>query len=558
MILAAGLGTRLRPVTETLPKPLVPVVDRPLLENVIRNLETAGVTDLAVNTHHLPDRIAAFVAGRKGSGRIEVFHEPEILGTGGALVNARGFLSAGEYFLLHNGDVLADLDLAELVGEHQRHCPLATLVLTVGHENRVLAAPDGVVLDILGKVGAGKGQSGRLLTYTGIAALSPRIFEYLPPEGPSSLPAALIEAIRAEPGCVRALRPGGLYWNDVGTLQRYLEANRDALEGRVSLPPAAGGPGLEPLVEQGSDRQFFRMQAGGASYVLMFSPPGDPDNQRYVEIGRFLGERDLGAPQLLAAVADSSSAVLEDLGDGRLYDLALAAGGEQSLKELYSPVVSFLARLAARGTAGIEACPAAASRALDYEQLRWETDYFRDRCLVGLLGMSRKETDALDGEFEALAREVEKQPRVFMHRDFQSQNIMIRDGRVRIVDFQGARRGPLAYDLASLLKDPYVCLPHRLRRELAELYRTELAALGGPEVSGPDLHRYLLLAGLQRNMQALGAYGFLSRVKGKSGFEAFLAPGFERLREGLAELAGTGGLPAGMPLLTRVCAGATY
>ncbi len=554
IILAAGLGTRLKPVTGKLPKPLVPILDRPLLENVALNLEAASVREIAVNSHHLPDQIAAFATEREGTSHIEILHEPEILGTGGALVNARAFLAAGDYFLLHNGDVLTDLDISRLVEEHEKHLPLATMVLTGGHENKVLVSSDGTVLDILGKVGAEEKQAGRLLTYTGIAAISPSLFDFLPPTGPSSLPAALIAAIRAEPGCVRALCPEDLYWNDIGTLERYLEANRDVIDGRLELPAISESTGLELLVEQGSERQFFRMSAGDASYVLMFSPPDDADNARYVEIARFLADRDLGVPALVANLNDCSAAVLEDLGDGRLHGLALAVGDPTELKKLYSPVVNFLAELGARATADIEACPASASRALDYEQLRWETDYFRENFLVRLLGVAQEDTRVLDEEFDALARAVAQQPYIFMHRDFQSQNILIKDGHVRIVDFQGARRGPVTYDLASLLKDACVNIPVKLRNRLAEQYRQELARLGGPHMAADELRRHLVLAGLQRNMQALGAFCFLSLVKGKRGFKAFVAPGLERLREGLAELSEVKGPPVPMPELTGFCA----
>jgi aminoglycoside/choline kinase family phosphotransferase/choline kinase len=536
IILAAGLGTRLRPVTEQLPKPLVPVADRSLLENVLLNLKEAGIEEVAVNTHHLPERMAAFVEGLSDASQIQLFHEPEILGTGGALVNAREFLSESDCFLLHNGDVLTDLDLSQLIAEHQQHLPLATMVLTAGHENKVLASSDGVILDILGKVGAEAQEGSRLLTYTGIAAISPRIFDYLPPEGPASLPAALIAAIRSEPGCVRALCPQELYWNDIGTLQRYLQANRDVLEGKLELPLSPAASGLELLVEQGSDRKFFRMPAGEKSYVLMFSPPEDPDNRRYIEIGKFLGERELGSPQIIASTDDAAAALLEDLGDDRLFDLVRDEQNATRLESLYSRVVSFGARLAVRGTADLAQCPAANSRALDYEQLRWETDYFRENFLERMLGFGREDTAPLDAEFDALARAVEQQPYVFMHRDFQSQNIIIKDGQVRIVDFQGARRGPLAYDLASLLKDAYVELPAELRGQLREQYREELARLGGPEITADEFRRHFVLAGLQRNMQALGAFGFLSLVKGKQSFKRFVDPGLRRLRQGLDEM----------------------
>jgi hypothetical protein len=474
-----------------------------------------------------------------------------------------------------------------------------------------------------------------MLTYTGIAALSPRLFDFLPPSGSSSLPAGLVAAMLAEPGCVRALVPDRLHWNDVGTLQRYLDAHRAALvERSLCLPglaaPADGvwrspgatvaadaelsgfvalgcgsrveagarladcvlldgavarsgrswrgavlGPdfclahetlaaahcrllagrqvtGVAPLVEQGSDRQFFRIAEGAASTVLMLSPPGDADFARYLEIGRFLRELDLGVPEILAADEAEGSALLEDLGDGTLYLLARQESDAAVLEELYAGAVELLAALGARATAALARCPAAASRALDVAQLRWETGYFRENFLERLLGLPRERTARLDGDFARLAGAAAAQPEVFIHRDYQSQNIIVRGGRAHIVDFQGARRGPVGYDLASLLKDAYVGVPANLRAKLAERYRHRLAELGGPRLSADELYRHLVVAGLQRNMQALGAFCFLSLVKGKGQFRRFVRPGLARLEEGLGEFAALGEAGFGLEALAHL------
>jgi aminoglycoside/choline kinase family phosphotransferase/choline kinase len=542
MILAAGFGSRLRPITDSLPKPLIPIGDSSLLENVLLSMAAAGVQQVAVNTHHLPESFEEFAAVWSGTPQISLFHEPEILGTGGGPVNAREFLTASDYFLLHNGDVLSDADLSRLCREQEKHAPLATMLLTEGHENKVLLAHDGSVLDILGKTGVVGGPGSRLLTYTGIVAISARIFDFLPSSGPASLPAALIQALRAQPGCVRGLAPENLYWNDVGTLQRYLSALDDVFSGRVKLPSGQGRQPitakLEPLVEQGSDRVFLRMPLGLESFVLMLSPAGNPDNQRFLDIGGFLQQREIGTPKILAHSGQGRTVLLEDLGDNRLFDLARAADSEAELRQLYHPVLEFLAGLAGAASREIDACPAASGRALDYDALRWESDYFREYCLENLLGLTTEQTrsGALQGELEELARAASQLPQVFVHRDFQSQNILFKNDAVRIVDFQGARRGPLGYDLASLLLDPYVDLPEKLRFELRDYYRQQLVDSRDLDISAKLMEQCYLLTGLQRCMQALGAYGFLSLVKQKPGFKAFVASGLLRLAEGLVAL----------------------
>jgi len=118
MILAAGYGTRLAPVTDHVPKPLLPVGGLPLLDTIIDRVLGAGCERAGVNAHHLGDQVAARVRGHHAAARLDVFTEPEILGTGGALHNARAFLAAAPAFLVHNGDVLCDADLAELVAAH--------------------------------------------------------------------------------------------------------------------------------------------------------------------------------------------------------------------------------------------------------------------------------------------------------------------------------------------------------------------------------------------------------------------------------------------------------
>jgi mannose-1-phosphate guanylyltransferase len=699
MILAAGYGTRLRPVTDHIPKPLLPVLGMPLLEVVVRNLQAAGITQIAVNSHHLADQIAAWADGwNTGSGvkplragdsvqdvdlapALTVFHEPEILGTGGGLVNAQVFLARDDLFLLHNGDVLTDLDLTQLMAEHLQHTPLtqdqhrgvvATLALVDSEPvNSVLLAPDGAVLDISRRIGGlidspsqkGSIPGSRLLTYTGVAVLSRDIFRFLPDSGFSSLSDALLAALIERPGSVRGWAPSRAYWNDLGTVGRYLDAHQHLLiERRPALPVvptpsqpihiaetasvAAGarlcgfvslgrecriesgaqledcvvldravvtpgeshhravigtgwiaaeeGPtlwveitttGLQKLdlvrsagfgagagtraqrmVGHGSDRTFWRLTAGDRTAVLMRTTPADEEFSRYITIGAFLNTEDLGGPEILAADAEDYAVLLEDLGDESLYKIAvsspdMSSPGEKSgsppvaLVSLYRQTLDLLVEIQTRGTASLDRCTEAGDRLFDYETLRFESDYFRQRFLGNIVELSNgkaadpadRELAALDDEFHRLANATLEQPVVLMHRDFQSQNILVKAGRIRLVDFQGMRRGPLAYDLVSLLRDAYVDLGVELRSELREYYRERLAAGGGPALSVTQLHRMVTVAGLQRNMQALGAFGFLSLVKGKSHFRRYIPLCLGHLADGLGELREDGKFPTGEP-----------
>ncbi|MGD8394698.1 MAG: sugar phosphate nucleotidyltransferase [Candidatus Eiseniibacteriota bacterium] len=691
MVLAAGLGTRLRPLTEHLPKPLVPLLDQPLVDSVVRSLAHAGIEEIGVNSHHLPEALAAHVdatwpATDDGAvPRITLFHEPRLLGTGGALVNARMLLERDACFVVHNGDVVTDLDLRGLLAAHARHDALATLALVDRPPvNTVLLGPDGLVRDLADRLAVTPTTRDRYLTYAGIAVLSRRALRHLPARGAASLVDALVALLREREDAVRGHAPPGVYWNDVGTLERYLEVHRDliarrarfleraaALEPRAAaptgqaappaghapgvLPPAPGGrpwpahwpaparvegriaragevtvaPGAvlrgfvslgaqcrvaagavledcivlrgtevgagarhrravvgpdwqvsaerpRPLPEvlarddaeavqgcllaagfgpgsrlravtgHGSDRRFWHLVDGERQAVLLRSHADDVELDRLVAIARFLDGADLGGPSILAADLAARVVVMEDLGDTSLFRLAHAPDAEAAgvpppgtadLETLYRRTIDLLVAIQTRGTrlAG-DGCPEAVDRRLDHEVLRWETAYFREQFLEGLVGMPAAWLTGLEDDFERLARAVEAQPVVLIHRDFQSQNILVRDGRIRLVDVQGMRLGPLAYDPVALLQDAYVELEPPRRAALAEYYREQLASSGGPSLDAAEWHRLATLAGLQRTMQALGAFSYLSRVKGKTVFRRHIPAGLRQLVAGLGAL----------------------
>lgn len=224
-VLAAGLGTRLSPLTEILPKPLVPVFHKPLLTFVLDSLIRAGAGPLSLNTHHLPGTFTP-VFGPEPSYRgrsLRVFHEPHLLDTGGGLRNARPALGDSTFFL-HNGDILADPPLGELLEHHRKSGALATLMLRPdGGRANVLFDPSvGTVRDLRGELGATGGVS---VVYGGIALFEQGIFDWIPAEGPYSVIDALLAALRARQTIGGFFVERGL-WMDLGTPSAYLEAHR--------------------------------------------------------------------------------------------------------------------------------------------------------------------------------------------------------------------------------------------------------------------------------------------------------------------------------------------
>lgn len=234
-ILAAGLGTRLAPLTDLLPKPLVPVFHKPLLTFALDSVIAAGFGTIAYNTHHLPGAFAAeFGADPSYRGRkLHSFHEALLLDTGGGIRNARPALGEGT-FLVYNGDILADLPLRELLAHHRASGALATLLLRPsGGAANVLFDPVSCgVRDLRGALGAGEGVP---VVYSGIALFEQGIFDWIPPEGPSSVIDALIAALRSGERVGGMLVEEGL-WIDLGTPGAYLDAHR--ILGDPTLRPA--------------------------------------------------------------------------------------------------------------------------------------------------------------------------------------------------------------------------------------------------------------------------------------------------------------------------------
>lgn len=221
MVLAAGLGTRLRPLTDELPKPLVPVGDRPVLAHIAELLHRVGVERLVVNTHHRADAFTPQLLGLLPV-PCRVLHEPTILGTAGGVANAREALGEGDV-LVCNGDILADVDLPRLLAEHRRSGAVATLAVCAPTG----AAERGTVgLDRVGRVVRLRqeryGEERSSADFVGIQVVAPELRRRLPPSG-CLVGDGYQPALRAGLE-VRAVDAAAA-WQDIGNLQGYLRAN---------------------------------------------------------------------------------------------------------------------------------------------------------------------------------------------------------------------------------------------------------------------------------------------------------------------------------------------
>jgi NDP-sugar pyrophosphorylase family protein len=236
MILAAGLGTRLRPLTNHLPKPLLPVANRPLIHYNLLLLKRYGITDVVINLHYYADKLrGALGDGSELGMRITYSEEPEILGTGGGLKKVSNFFS-NRSFILINGDILVDVNLDKVVEYHHRKKALATMVLREDPEverwGTIEMDSQGRIRRILEK-GNWVGEKLVRYMFTGIHVLEPQIFNYLPDSGFSTIIDAYTEMVKKDERVFGYVMTG--YWMDLGTPERYQKAHQEMVKGLLKL-----------------------------------------------------------------------------------------------------------------------------------------------------------------------------------------------------------------------------------------------------------------------------------------------------------------------------------
>mgnify|MGYP006083252629 CR=1 FL=1 len=272
-----------------------------------------------------------------------------------------------------------------------------------------------------------------------------------------------------------------------------------------------------------SGRQYYRIPTKTGSKVLMKTSEVDDDFKRFIQIQKFLQKFEIRVPKIELIDESSESILLEDLGDKNLLTVieGLDVVGRQ---KAYSEVVESLARGHLSVVRKTQAEPLLHERHFDYQDLKWESQYFTKWCLEKKFPETDWADVGIQRAFDALAIEVQDHPWDLMHRDFQSQNVMLKDGEWVWIDFQGARIGSTWYDLASLLWDPYVCLPLDEVKMHFEAYSEHRNFTGMTQWDN------FLNASLQRIMQACGAYGYLTEVKGLEEYEQYKEKGWQQLQ----------------------------
>ncbi len=240
LILCAGLGTRLRPLTQSIPKPLVPLAHRPILHHMLDHLCQLEPSRFFINTHHLPDRIEAAIPARHWGGRsIEVRHEPDLLDTGGTVSNFIDLLNPDEDLIVCNGDIVTNFDICSLWQAHKAHEADATLLLMPDGpvKNVTITLDDGSAVGRIADLRGTTGASGRRCQFSGISVLSARFLAKLPPRGHQfSLVDAWLQALYDGRPPHALVDDSGASWADLGDRRSLLDTHQAIAAGTFRLP----------------------------------------------------------------------------------------------------------------------------------------------------------------------------------------------------------------------------------------------------------------------------------------------------------------------------------
>jgi aminoglycoside/choline kinase family phosphotransferase len=301
-------------------------------------------------------------------------------------------------------------------------------------------------------------------------------------------------------------------------------------EGLAGLDDAAT---LSAIAGGGSNREFFRLAGPSRAVVVLRQSGGGREIDSYAEIARLLARHGVGAPEIYAVDREQGIILMEDLGDVHLED-ALRTASPAEASSLYSRCLDILVDLETSVTDSLARENLLGDSIFDEKTLLGETEYFMREFVEGFCPIPVP--GSWEEERRFLAAALARERRVFMHRDFQSRNIMLKDGRLRIVDFQTAHRGPGLYDAASLLKDAYHPVSAIERRTLLDAFHAKLRARGAPEERRfGEFYEAFTLAGVQRNLQALAAFVKLGTRMGKPRFLDSIPAGIDLLEEGVRE-----------------------
>ncbi len=302
-------------------------------------------------------------------------------------------------------------------------------------------------------------------------------------------------------------------------------------------------PGYEPgdfevsvMEKGGSERKFYRIRAGERAMILVKYSGHKEENRHYVDIAQFLAAAGVQVPHIYLHDREEGLIWMQDLGETDLWHFRDEPWDVR--RPLYQSALAEAFKMHSAATRNLPGSELTLEREFNEPLYLWEQAYFFEHCLGNHFRLSSEQVARMAGlsALSEAAVRLASLPRVLVHRDFQSQNILIRDRAAWLIDFQGMRPGLAQYDVASLLMDPYVTLEPEERSELLEFYVHHAQASGATITE--DFEEIYHWCCLQRLMQALGAYGFLGIQKGRADFLSHIPAARRLLRETAAHLDG--------------------
>ena len=290
-----------------------------------------------------------------------------------------------------------------------------------------------------------------------------------------------------------------------------------------------------PIAESGSARKYFRIVTATRSLIGTYSENRE-ENEAFLTFSRHFHDLGLNVPEVFAVNEDKTCYLQSDFGDDNLFahvQKALMANvgpstGSGTLIELYKQALKHLVRFQCLGHQGLDYTKAYPTERFDRQAILADLNYFKYYFVKPHEEIEFNET-RLDKDFASFADFVSQAPcDFFMYRDFQSRNIMVKDGDLYFIDFQGGRKGPLNYDVVSLLYQVKAQIPQAVRDELIQYYKEELKQFVNPEEVKFDTYQPCFV--YLRLLQVLGAYGFRGLIQKKSHFIESIPYALKELR----------------------------
>ncbi len=501
-ILGAGLGTRLRPLTAKLPKPLLYLRGKRAIEHIFDAAKNLGFNKVVVNTHHLPEEYLKAYPSRSYNGlNLEFVNEPVLLDTGGAIKNILKKYPDCERILVHNGDIFFDGNLKDFCEKNSDENAASLLLLNSG-KNKNVSVNENEVVDMRFALGAAHKSTAQ---FSGIFIANKKFLNCAKNfEGEifSSVD-VFLQLLKNGEKLAAYFPEQPCQWGDIGTFADYICAQTPNIYADKEFFDNLKIKGVFVVQKGASDRKFFILKTGNKDVVACVYSPLKRENLLYENIAKYLLKHSVAVPEILYSDKENNLLVMESAGKTDLLDLCKNKP-ESFVLQNYKSVAAEIAKLHKIDFKKCE--PPELAESFSQKLYKWEQNYFAENLVEKYFGLNPVVSES---ELQNLTNTLLAEKPALVHRDLQSQNIMEFNCSFKFIDFQGMRIGCRYYDIASLVFDPYPDFDISLRQKIANLF----------EIKDKNV---FYMASCQRLMQALGAYAFLSKSRGKTGYEKYI------------------------------------